>query len=452
MELIRARLVAQQAQEAYSPPSQHEQQVCTEELQKLKRRRRNRRVKGCNCKKSKCLKLYCECFAKQAFCGDDCNCNDCNNVDNDDFEDARENAIRASLDRNSSAFFRAPVARVVGMARKGCKCKKSMCAKNYCECYQAGMACTDRCRCKECHNEHGVKPARVKRRRQGSGSEAAAEQVLTRLGGLHQPSFQHTEQLTAQHSQSHSHHYHALAQQQHQHSAHHSHGSHISCCSPESSTTNYYTDTSCSPSSPGSNPVSPVVPTPLPKALPSGSSSWLQQQLRAGAPLQQKSALRQGLGGKRAGPSDASPRKAPRLDSSATSRPFSLALPTLAPHASFLVSPSSFLSTSPRGTTPHKGRPFEEEEDVEGTSTFSESLDSPPGTPSPQSAIKRTRIPNISISLARAAEVDSSSPTCTPNTGAAAHALVAQASQFMVTNQRDDPPRILEGSSLVWAT
>lgn len=33
----------------------------------------------CNCKKSKCLKLYCECFAAELFC-DKCNCYDCRNA------------------------------------------------------------------------------------------------------------------------------------------------------------------------------------------------------------------------------------------------------------------------------------------------------------------------------------------------------------------------------------
>lgn len=33
----------------------------------------------CNCKKSRCLKLYCECFAAELFC-DSCNCTDCQNT------------------------------------------------------------------------------------------------------------------------------------------------------------------------------------------------------------------------------------------------------------------------------------------------------------------------------------------------------------------------------------
>jgi len=34
----------------------------------------------CSCSKSKCLKLYCECFAKGIRCGDDCGCTSCCNT------------------------------------------------------------------------------------------------------------------------------------------------------------------------------------------------------------------------------------------------------------------------------------------------------------------------------------------------------------------------------------
>lgn len=36
-------------------------------------------VAGCNCKKSRCLKKYCECFEGSVFCGPNCKCVECQN-------------------------------------------------------------------------------------------------------------------------------------------------------------------------------------------------------------------------------------------------------------------------------------------------------------------------------------------------------------------------------------
>jgi hypothetical protein len=61
------------------------------------------RRRSCNCKRSNCLKLYCECFANGAYCeGDRCHCVSCHN--NINFEHARREAIEIILDRNSHAF------------------------------------------------------------------------------------------------------------------------------------------------------------------------------------------------------------------------------------------------------------------------------------------------------------------------------------------------------------
>ncbi len=58
-------------------------------------------VKKCNCKKSKCLKLYCECFAAGIFCKD-CSCQQCQNtVENSAVVEKTREQIQL---RNPSAF------------------------------------------------------------------------------------------------------------------------------------------------------------------------------------------------------------------------------------------------------------------------------------------------------------------------------------------------------------
>ena len=124
----------------------------------------------CNCKKSNCLKLYCICFQAKLFC-DGCNCNDCNNTE--EKKEIRDKAIKDTIAKNPNAFkprFSAkqssnPSPSSTEGHNTGCKCKRSQCLKKYCECFEAGVTCIDKCKCVDCQNFIGSQQLIDRRRK-----------------------------------------------------------------------------------------------------------------------------------------------------------------------------------------------------------------------------------------------------------------------------------------------
>ncbi|XP_073303869.1 protein tesmin/TSO1-like CXC 2 isoform X1 [Primulina huaijiensis] len=130
--------------------------------------------KRCNCKKSKCLKLYCECFAAGVYCVESCACIDCFNKP---VHEGTVLATRKQIESRNPLAFAPKVIRgsdsltetgddssntpASARHKRGCNCKKSGCLKKYCECYQGGVGCSINCRCEGCKNVFGRKDGSV---------------------------------------------------------------------------------------------------------------------------------------------------------------------------------------------------------------------------------------------------------------------------------------------------
>ena len=112
----------------------------------------------CNCSRSQCLKLYCECLSKGNLCNSGCRCLNC--LNNQRSLAYRDNILRTMKTKNIKGeknHEEVGIGEENGAESKakgeGCRCKRSMCKKKYCECFINGLKCTKFCRCQGCKNK-----------------------------------------------------------------------------------------------------------------------------------------------------------------------------------------------------------------------------------------------------------------------------------------------------------
>ena len=96
----------------------------------------------CNCKQSHCLKRYCECLKNGRVCTSACQCCNCENLPGNP---KREEFLQVLKQKKQLMPANATQSLF-------CRCSNSRCRQRYCECFQAGIACNEKCGCKDCEN------------------------------------------------------------------------------------------------------------------------------------------------------------------------------------------------------------------------------------------------------------------------------------------------------------
>ncbi|GMI21567.1 hypothetical protein TrRE_jg6943, partial [Triparma retinervis] len=151
-----------------------------EHAMRLVREGRAAEESWCKCRKSRCLKLYCDCFQAGSVCKASCGCVDCLNSEIHSAPDGiRTNAVINALLRRPDAF-----SKRVKELGNGCGCKNSGCLKKYCECFREGRPCDHSvCKCQGCKNHAGFKP-NVKGRKGGGVAKSATMATRAAVGSM----------------------------------------------------------------------------------------------------------------------------------------------------------------------------------------------------------------------------------------------------------------------------
>ncbi|KAG5061653.1 hypothetical protein JHK87_002682 [Glycine soja] len=125
--------------------------------------------KRCNCKKSKCLKLYCECFAAGVYCIEPCSCQDCFNKPI--HEDTVLQTRKQIESRNPLAFAPKVIRNSDSVPEIG-----------------GGVGCSISCRCEGCKNAFGRKDGSA-----SVGIETDPEETEATDKGVTEKALQKTE-------------------------------------------------------------------------------------------------------------------------------------------------------------------------------------------------------------------------------------------------------------------
>ena len=81
--------------------------------------------RGCTCKHTQCLSMYCICFKRKGFCGPDCGCNKtgeekCENDAEHPLNEKKFVKVKAQLKSDPEAWEKEN-------GEKGCNCEKNKC-------------------------------------------------------------------------------------------------------------------------------------------------------------------------------------------------------------------------------------------------------------------------------------------------------------------------------------